>query len=166
MWAIFPTISDNNILIVGYSTSKGRVNRSYQLPVYVITSSTTPTPTTDQPVQWMKLPIAPHYDTITIPNTHPPVIMGGRDLQAGIPTSDIAMLEESTKSWKTLSSPRKHVAVVPIDNETVLVLGGSTGGESVAGTKDHSITMVEKGRATLTQRAAAIHTEDIQCSIQ
>ena len=78
MWGIFPTISDNKIIIVGYSRSTRRTNRVYQLPVDIITSSTT---TSNQPVQWMKLPRAPHYDTITIPNSHPPVIMGGDDLQ-------------------------------------------------------------------------------------
>ena len=164
MWAIFPTISDNKIIIVGYSISKSRTNRVYQLPVDIITSSTT---TSNQPVQWMKLPSAPHSFTITIPNSHPPVIMGGK--VQGVPTSDVAMLDESTNKWNTvssLSSPRFHVAVVPIDSDTILVLEGSTGGEGVAGAKAHSITTVEKGRATLTQRTAAIPTEDTQCSIQ
>ena len=167
MAAIYPTISDNKIIIVGYSISTGRTNRVYQLPVDIITSSTT---TSNQPVQWMKLPSAPHNDTITIPNSHPPVIMGGHDLHY-VTTSDVAMLDESTNKWNTvssLSSPRFNVAVVPIDSDTILVLGGCTGGEDVAGAKAHSITTVEKGRATLTQRTAAINipTEDTQCSIQ
>ena len=166
MWAIFPTISDNKIIIVGYSSDL-RYNGVYQLPVDIITSSTT---TSNQPVQWMELPSAPHYETITIPNSHPPVIMGGNDLQ-DVLTSDVAMLDESTNKWNTvssLSSPRFNVAVVPIDSDTILVLGGCTGGEDVAGAKAHSITTVEKGRATLTQRTAAINipTEDTQCSIQ
>ena len=158
----FPTINDNKIIIVGYSRSTGRYNRVYQLPVDTITSSTTISN------QWMELPRAPHYETITIPNSHPPVIMGGCDLQ-GVPTSDVAMLDESTNKWNTvssLSSPRDCVAVVPIDSDTILVLGGSTGGVGIAGHKAHSITTVEKGRATLTQRTAAIPTEDTQCSIQ
>ena len=152
MWSIFPTISDNKIIIVGYSKSTSRTNGVYQLPVDIITSSTT---TSNQPVQWMELPSAPHYGTITIPNSHPPVIMGGCDFQK-VPTSDVAMLDESTNKWNTvssLSSPRFSVAVVPIDSDTILVLGGSTGGRGVAGAKAHSITTVEKGRATL------IHTK-------
>ena len=151
-WGISPTISDNKIIIVGYSRSTGRTNEVYQLPVDIITSSTT---TSNQPVQWMELPSAPHYHTITIPNSHPPVIMGGRDLQ-GVPTSDVAMLDESANKWNTassLSSPRKHVAVVPIDSDTILVLGGCTGGRGATESKAHSITTVEKGRATL------IHTK-------
>jgi len=171
MWVINPTISDNNILIVGYSKSTGRTNTSYQLPVNVIISTTTQQATSDQPVQWMELPSAPHYYTRTIPNSHPPVIMGGYSWPDPkfVLTSDVAMLDEYSKSWKTvasLSSPRLNNAVVPITSDTILVLGGSTGGVGVAGAMAHSITTVEKGRATLTQRAAAIPTEDTQCSIQ
>ena len=170
MWNIFPTISDNKIVIVGCGISTGRTNTVYQLPVDIITSSTTSQATSNQPVQWTELPSAPHYNTITIPNSHPPVIMGGNylDLQ-GVPTSDVAMLDESTNKWNTvpsLSSPRVCVAVVHIDSDTILVLGGFTGGRNVAGALAHSITTVEKGRATLTQRTAAIPTEDTQCSIQ
>ena len=165
MAVIFPTISDNKIIIVGYYVAGGNVtNIVYQLPVDIITSSTT---TSNQPVQWMELPSAPHYNTITIPNSYPPVIMGG-NLQY-VPTSDVAMLDESTNKWNTvssLSSPRNCVAVVPIDSDTILVLGGTTGGEGVAANKASSVTTVEKGRATLTQRTAAIPTEDTQCSIQ
>jgi len=151
MWGIFPTISDNMMHIVGYDTSTGRSCRAYQLPVNVIISATTQQATSDHPVQWMKLPRAPHYYTATTPNTHPPVIMGGDDLQY-VPTSDVAMLDESSKSWKTvssLSSPRYCVAVVAISSETVIVFGGCTGGVDIAGALTHSITTVEKGRATL-----------------
>ena len=165
MWYIFPTISDNMIVIVGYSKSTGRTNRVYQLPVDIITSSTTSQATNNQPVQWMELPSAPHYHTITIPNSHPPVIMGG--IVQGVPTSDVAMLDESTNKWNTvssLSSPRDSVAVVPIDSDTILVLGGCTGGRGVAGALAHSITTVEKGKATL-HKVADILTEDTHCSI-
>ena len=152
MWAIHPTISNNNIVIVGYNTSTGKVNKtSYQLPVDKITTSTTQGPTSDHPVQWMKLPKPPHILSRTIANSHPPVIMGGCDTQK-VPTSDVAMLDGSTNKWNTvssLSSPRYHVAVVPIDFDTILVLGGCTGGRSVSGAKAHSITTVEKGKATL-----------------
>ena len=151
MWSFSFTISDNNILIVGYTTDV-RLATSYQLPVNVITSSCTPAPITDQ---WVELPSTPHYNCTTIPNSNPPVIMGGRGHQ-GLPTSDVAILDDSSKSWKkvsSLSSPRYCVAVVPIDSNTILVLGGCTGGENVAGARENCITTVEKGRVILTQRA-------------
>ena len=168
MWGIFPTISDNMIVIVGYSGSTGRTNTVYQLPVDIITSSTLPPTTIEQPVQWMKLPRAPHCNTTTIPNSHRPVIMGGHDLQY-VPTSDVAMLDDSRNEWKRialLSSPRTCLSAVPIDSDTILVLGGTKGGKGAATNKASSVTTVEKGRATLTQKTAAIPTEDTQCSIQ
>ena len=48
----------------------------------------------------------------------------------------------------SLSNPRSNVAVVPIDSDTILVIGGISGGQGVAGAKAYSITAVEKGRAT------------------
>jgi len=168
MWDIFITINNNMILIVGYN-SDNRYSTAYQLPVDEITSSHTLQASSGQPTKWMELPSAPHYDTVTIPNSHPPVIMGGRNL---LPTSDVAMLDDSSNQWQrvaSLSSPRSNAAVVPINSDTILLLGGISDGVDVAGAKAHSITTVEKGKATLTQRACttpAIPTEDRECSIQ
>ena len=164
MWGLYPTISDNMIVIVGYTGSTGRTNTVYQLPVDIITSSTSSPATSNQPVQWMVLPSAPYYSTRTIPNSHPPVIMGGIDLQYA-PTSDVAMLDDSRNKWKriaSLSSPREYLSVVPIDSDTILVLGGTKGGKDVEANKASSVTTVEKGRAALTQRAAAIPIENPQ----
>ncbi|XP_065884887.1 uncharacterized protein [Dysidea avara] len=148
MWGMFPIISNGDLCIIEYTSPRG------QSPG-------------DQSVQWMELPITPHHNTRTIPNSYPPVIMGGSF--QGILTSDVAMLDDSCKNWKrvsSLSGPRKHVGIVPIDSDTILVFGGTTGGKGIAEAKAHSITTMEKGRATLIQRAAAIPTEDTQCSIQ
>jgi len=168
MWNIHPTISNKKILIVGSCTSTNRTTASYQLPVDKITASTTPGPTSNCPVQWMELPNAPYYYTSTIPNFHPPVIMGGYDGQYA-PSSDIAMLDDGSNKWmivSSLSSPRIAVAVVSIDSDTVFVLGGNTITGSVNAARGSSITVVEKGRATLTKKAAAVPLEGTQCSIQ
>ena len=170
MWSIFPTITDNMILIVGYIGLDGMYTTSYRLPVNGITLSTTQQPMNSLPVQWIELPSAPHYGTITIPNSHPPVIMGGYDWDGHyVPTSDVFMLDYSNNIWKkvaSLSSPRFNVVVVPTDLDTIFVFGGSTGGEGAAGAKANSISMVQKGRAALTHEVAAIPTESYKCSIQ
>ena len=165
MMEIFPTISDNMILIVGCSSDFMFANtKGYQLLVDKITPFTTQ----QFPVQWMELPDSPHFYSITVPNSHPPVIIGGSDPQ-GAPISDISMLDDSSNKWKrvsALSSPRSNVAVVPIDSDTILVLGGCTGGKGTEEAMAHSITTVEKGRSTLTHEVAAISTEDSYCIIQ
>jgi len=166
MWAVFPTTADGVLYIVGYTSPRGRSLSAFSLSVEIIVSSLLPT--NNEQAKWIELASAPHCDTIAIPNSYPPVVMGGRSIQ-DVPTSDIAMLDDSSKKWKrvsSLSSPRYSTAIIPIDSNTILVLGGSTGGEDVAGAKAHSITTAEKGRATLKQRAAALPTEDTQCSIQ
>ena len=84
----------------------------------MITLSITPQATSDHPVQWMKLPSLHRFNTRTIPNYHIPVIKGGRDLQY-VPTSDA---DDCTNKWEkvpSLPSLRKHVAVVPIDSDTM-----------------------------------------------
>ena len=139
------TISDNLLYIVGYDIATGRTNAACKLSIDIITS------TSDQLTSnhWTKLPPAPHCYTAIIPNTSPPVIIGGDDIHY-VPTADIKMLDVPNNSWKkiaSLTSPRASTAVVPI---SILVIGGITGGESVEGAKKHhSITRVEKGSVRL-----------------
>ena len=165
MAAISFTISDDLLYIVGYSTSDGRSNGAYQVVVDKITSSVAQPPTSSQTVQWTTIPSTPHYKTATIPNSSPPVIIGGNDLQH-IPTADVAMLKQSWSKVASLSSPRHAVAVVPIDCHSILVIGGSTGGKTDKEAKAHSVTTVEKGTVKRSHTVAAIPTQDTQCIIQ
>ena len=47
------------------------------------------------PVQWKELSAATHWDTVTIPYSNPPVIIGGRNHsnQGGTRTSDISLYD-------------------------------------------------------------------------
>ena len=139
------TISDNLLYIVGYSVATARTNAAYKLSIDIITSADQLTSN-----HWTKLPPAPHCYTAIIPNTNPPVIIGGNDIQ-GVPTADIRVLDVPNNSWKkiaSLTSPRSSIAVVPIDLDSILVIGGHTGGRDVEALK-HSITRVEKGSVRL-----------------
>jgi len=139
----FPHHLYNNLLyIVGYGTSdNGRSNEAYQIAVDKITSSVTQPPTSSPSVQWTTIPSAPHYNTAIVPNWYPP---GGDDGQ-GVPIADVAMLKESWSKVASLSSPRTGVAVVPINCESILIIGGTTGGKTYEECNAHSITTVEKG---------------------
>jgi len=60
------------IIIVGYQNANVKVtSEAYQLPVDIIISSIAQQATSEQPLQWMKLPYAPHYDSRIIPNSSP-----------------------------------------------------------------------------------------------
>ena len=138
------TISGDHIYIVGYTRAIGRrMNAAYKLSIDIIISPA------DQLTSnhWTELPSAPHYNTAIIPNTSPPVIIGGQDGQY-VPTADIRVLDVSNNSWKkiaSLTSPRACTAVVPINLDSILVIGGIIGGRDAKEAMKHSVTRVEKG---------------------
>ena len=146
MYYISLTISNNILYIVGYNTSSGNSNEAYQIAVDKITSSVTQPPTiySSQSIQWTAIPSTPDYYTAIVPNWCPPVIIGGCDAQY-VPTADVALLKEPWSKVASLSSPRLGVAVVPLNCESILVIGGSTGGKTEEEDRAHSIATVEKG---------------------
>ena len=160
------TIADDLLYIAGYETSDGRSTKAYKIAADKITSSVAQPPTSSQTVQWTTIPSTPHYFTAIIPNSCPPVIIGG-SLQ-GVPTAaaDVAMLKQSWSKVASLSSPRRSVAVVPINCDSILVIGGTTGGKTSKEAEAHSMTTVEKGTIKRSHTVAAIPTQDTQCIIQ
>jgi len=151
MWCPSLTISGDLLYIVGYEKATGMTNAAHQLPVDMITSSTVQLLTSNQTAHWTKLPPAPHYSTAIIPNSCPPVIIGGVNQQF-VPTVDIRVLDVSNNSWKkiaSLTTARASTAVVPINHDSILVIGGNTGGRSIEEFKANAITTVEKGTVRL-----------------
>ena len=166
MYFISLTIADDLLYIAGYTTSDmKRSNEAYKIAANKITSSVAQPPTSSQTVQWTTIPSTPHYNTATIPNSCPPVIIGGDDLQ-GVPTADVAMLKQSWSKVASLSSPRLIVAVVPINCDSILVIGGTTSGATSKEARAHCMTTVEKGTVKRSHTVAAIPTQDTQCIIQ
>ena len=165
MAVISLTIADDLLYIAGYTTPGGRSNKAYKIAVDKITSSVAQPPTSSQTVQWTTIPSTPHYRTAIVPNSYPPVIIGGNDLQYDT-TADVAMLKQSWSKVASLSSPRTAVAVVPINCDSILVIGGSTGRNTVEERQANCMTMVEKGTVKRSHTVAAIPTQDTQCIIQ
>ena len=143
------TVSNDLLYIVGYDRATARTNEAHKVPVDIITSSAAQ-PTSNQTAHWTKLPPAPHYHTAVIPNSCPPVIIGGSEIEY-VPTVDIRVLDLPNNSWKkiaSLPSPRVSTAVVSINHDSILVIGGHTGGRD-AEAKAHSINLVERGTVRL-----------------
>ena len=70
----------------------------------------------------------------------------------GVPTIDITVLDVPNNSWKkiaSLTTPRDCTAIVPINHDSILVIGGTTGGIGIKEAKAHSISSVEKGTVRL-----------------
>ena len=148
MRAIKPTISGNNIIIVGYSDAGGRSCEHYQITTDDMISSL------DQPLstgtKWKKILHATHYDTVTVPYSNPPLIIGGGSHanQGSIRTSDISLYDVSKNSWRkvdSLTSARSNVGVALINDHSIIVIGGSTGGGGIEGAEASCLTTVEIG---------------------
>jgi len=97
MWAVTPTISDGNLLIVGYDHAGGCSRGSFQISIDNITSSSL------EASRWEELSPAPYWNTTTVFFPNPPIIAGGKtnDNQA---TADICVCEKSKNTWTQVGS--------------------------------------------------------------
>ena len=154
MWAASLTISHDQLYIVGHYLPNGDVTIiAYQLSIGQ-------PPTSGQSNNWNTLPDAPHYDTALLPQSYPPVIIAGSDIQ-GVPTSDVAILDITKNTWNrvaSLSTAKDCVAVVPISHDSILIIGGTTGGKDADEADAYCISTVEKG--TVSAESA---TQWLQC---
>ena len=152
MYAFTPTISDDHLIIVGYSGAGIKsYNDAYRIPVAIITSSIDQQHNSDTSTKWSELTTADHYFAALAPSSSPPVVVGGEDI-TGTSKADIKMYDNSNKSWKkigSLSSARTRVAVAAAYNNAIVVIGGCTKGDTNANAKSASLTVVELGQAEL-----------------
>ena len=147
MWNIKPTISGSYVTIAGFSTNE-RTNSCYQIAVENIIASIR------QPIfsltQWKNLRPVTWYETAIVPYSNPPVTIGGtsRTYLGSCVTSDITLYNPSTNLWKkvdSLASARDCVGLGLLSDNTIIVIGGTRGGEGVTGAKATAHTIVEIG---------------------
>ena len=161
------TISHNQLYIIGYRNNL-TYSTAYQLPIDCIILSIGQPPTSGQGDNWNTLPNAPYYSTALLPQSYPPVIIGGDNIQ-GVPTSDITAFDITKNTWKkvaSLSTAKDCVSVVPISHDSILIIGGCTGGEGIAGAGAHCISTVEKGTISVSHTVGTMPTQDSTCTIQ
>ena len=127
MWYISATTSNNSLIIAGYAGADDkRYNGVYITTIDdIIDHSTTSSSTDDN--KWTLLANTPYWSTTIVPNTTPPVIVGGDDEQ-GNPTDDIMAYDDSTNSWRTVSSlPIKCCRTTLLSlSHTIIMVGGCT----------------------------------------
>ena len=150
MWNIRPTISGDNITIVGYDTAGGRYTRCYQIPTEELLSFDQSLSPGAVPVKWKKLSVTKHYFTTTIPYSNPAVIIGGS--KGGVPKSDVSLYDICKNSWRkvdSLTSARNNVGVALLNSHTIIAIGGASGGVGIAGAMTSSLSTVEIGTIVL-----------------
>ena len=157
VYAINPTISGDYIIIVGYEHAGGRYKGYYQISTQEIISSL------DQPLstgavtrQWQELSAATNYFTATIPYSNPPVIIGGTSHadQGSVLTSDVSLYDSSKNLWKkvdSLTTARAGIGVSLINNNSIIIMGGYTRGESIEAGMASCLTTVEIGNIVPNQ---------------
>ena len=141
MWNFKPTISSDNITIVGFSTNGGRDIRCYQIAIEKIIGGTSGY------TQWRELSYPTHWEVTTVPHTNPPVIIGGRDAKH-IATSDIALYDTLRGLWRkvgSLTSARNFVGIGLMNISSIIVIGGCTDGSTIQASKATSLATVEIG---------------------
>ena len=152
MCGFIPTISDDHLIIVGYSGADIRgYNSAYKIAVANITASIDQQHNSDISTKWIVVTAADHWSANLVPSSSPPVVVGGEDT-TGTPTADIKMYDNSKKLWKkigSLSSARSRVAVTAIYNNGIVVIGGCTKGDTMANRESSTLTVVELGQAEL-----------------
>ena len=155
MWGFTPTISDDHLIIVGYScTNMQPYKGAYKIPVANITASVDQQHNSDTPTkfEWTELTAADHWWIALVPSSSPPVVVGEWNHNYKTSTADIKMYDNSNKSWKkigSLSSARTEVAVAAVYNNAIVVIGGCTKGDTIANRSSSSLTVVELGQAEL-----------------
>ena len=145
MWSIKPTITGEDILVVGYSTDGGRSKAVFQIRADIITLSAQ-NPTIFG--QWIELSPAPYYETATLPHSNPPLIVGGRDNSGINSFADISMYDRSQRKWirvDSLQSPRYYVSTAAINSNAIIVMGGNIKGQDIRTARVFASLTVEIG---------------------
>ena len=85
------------------------------------------TSTSEDDYKWSKLCHTPYFRSTIVPNTSPPVIIGGEDRQRKA-VNNISSYDDSSNSWKTIElSPITCArAAVTTINNTIIIAGGYT----------------------------------------
>ena len=147
MFAIKPTISGGYITIVGYSSDR-RYTTFHQITTEEIISSLDQQLSTGAVTgQWKELSPAAHYFTTTVPYSNPPVIIGGQS-HVDQCFVGVSLYDSSKNSWRkvdSLTSARLFVGVALLNSNTIILIGGTTGGVGVEGARASSLPTVEIG---------------------
>jgi len=125
MWWISATTCNNSLIITGYNSIDGRQYNGVYITTMnnIIDHSTT----SSSANKWTPLAPTPYWNTTIIPHTTPPIIVGGEDQQHN-PTDDIMAYDDSTNSWRTVSSlPIKCCSTTILKlPHTIIMAGGAT----------------------------------------
>ena len=134
MCRISAIVCADSFTIVGYVTADNmRSIGSFTIPINEITSQQQQTQqsltsSTDKDnTKWHRLADAPYWRTALVPNTSPPVIIGGEDKQHNT-VNNITIYDDTNNRWKKIASLPINCAytTVAVINDCIIVMGGAS----------------------------------------
>ena len=134
MYRMSATICADSFTIVGYhGADVKRSTRAFIIPIDEIISQQQQTQqsltsSTDKDnTKWHTLADAPYWKTALVPNTSPPVIIGGDDKQDNT-VNDITIYDDTKNRWKKIASLPINCAftTVAVINDCIIVMGGAS----------------------------------------
>ena len=134
MYRISATVCADSFTIVGYDSADNiRYNVTYTISIDEIISQQQQTQqsltsSTDKDnTKWHTLATTPYWSTALVPNTSPPVIIGGEDEQDNT-VNDITMYDDTNNRWKKIASLPINCAytTVAVINDCIIVMGGAS----------------------------------------
>ena len=155
MKLINATTCNQSFIIAGYTGADGgSYNGTFIITMdslvrteqeHSLTSSTS-----EHDNKWSELCTTPYFSTTIVPNTTPPVIIGGMD-QHRKAFNNISLYDDSSNSWRTVSSlpiscARATVATI---NNIMIVAGGYTDASTRETVNATTLTSVVLGQLEL-----------------
>ena len=135
MYDISATICADSFTIVGYTDGADGLcfNGTFIIPIDEIISQQQQTQqsftsSTDKDnTKWHELAEAPYWCTALVPNTSPPVIIGGEDGQDNT-VNDITIYDDTKNRWKKIASLPINCGytTVAVINDCISVMGGAS----------------------------------------
>ena len=154
MKVINATTCNQSFIIAGYNGADGR---SYNGTFIITMDSLVGTEqepsltssTSEHDNKWSQLFQTPYWDTTIVPNTTPPVIIGGSE--QGKTVNNISLYDDSSNSWRTVSSLPISCAwaTVATINNIMIVAGGYTDGSTRETANATTLTSVVLGQLEL-----------------
>ena len=155
---ISATICADSFTIVGYDTADNiRYNSTFIIAIDDIISlpqqtQHSLTSSTDKDnTKWHRLADAPYWKTALVPNTSPPVIIGGSDEQVNT-VNDITIYDDTSNKWNKISSLPINCAytTVAVINQSIIVMGGSSDTKTTETTHATALSDVNVGQLVAT----------------
>ena len=154
MQFINATTCNQSFITAGYTSADGRVYNG----TFIITmdslvgteqENSLTSSTSEHDNKWSQLRPTPCWDTTTVPNTTPPVIIGGS--KQGKAVNNISLYDDSSNRWRTVSSLPISCAkaTVATINNIMIVVGGCTDYSTIEAIRATTLTSVVLGQLEL-----------------